>query len=64
MDSIRKLVVAAQDLASACQRAAELLRLFGAPPDQVRSLEAAIGQYHNVIESEVSELNNGGNNAR
>jgi len=58
MHTITQLLTAAQDLASACQRAKELLRLFGAPPDQVAFLEAAISQYHSLIESEISKPEN------
>jgi len=49
MQTFSDLVKAAQDLATACQRAKELLRLFGAPPDQLAFLEAAIEEYHGVL---------------
>ncbi len=61
MHTITQLLTAAQNLASACQKAKELLRLFGAPPDQVRSLEVAIEQYHKVINTSLEGENHAHN---
>ena len=57
MHTVTQLLTAAQDLASACQKAKELLRLFGAPPDQLKALEVAIEQYHRVINTSIEGEN-------